>query len=180
MLSFYYKPHHERGNQQMATDKQQDILRIAQQEQKLQFEAFDKASAWELGQRLKVTCEKAAMATTIEIRLARETVFLYAMPGTAASNADWARRKRNVVELMGKSSYAVGLSCEEEGQSLEALMGLPTRQYACHGGSFPIKVKGADCVGVVTVSGLPQREDHIIVVQVLAQMCGIDPSEVEL
>ena len=72
----------------------------------------------------------------------------------------------------------MGLSCEEEGQPLEALMGLPSRDYACHGGSFPIQVKGCGCVGVVTVSGLPQRDDHILVVQVLAEMCGIAPSEV--
>ena len=162
----------------MATARQRDILRIALQEHALQLETFDKNSAWALGERLKITCEKAAVATAIEIRLARETVFFYAMPGTAASNADWARRKRNVVEMMGKSSYGVGLSCEEEGQPLEALMGLPSRHYACHGGSFPIQVKGGGCVGVVTVSGLPQRDDHILVVQVLAEICGIDPSEV--
>lgn len=178
-MVFYQKSHDEKGNQHMVSDRQRDIRCIARQEHILQFEAFDRASAWELGQRLKVTCEKGAVSTAIEIRLACETVFFYAMPGTAASNADWARRKRNVVEMMGKSSYGVGLSCEEEGQSLETLMGLPSRQYASHGGSFPIKVKRVGCVGVVTVSGLPQRDDHIIVVQVLAEMCGIDPCEVE-
>lgn len=162
----------------MNTKRQEDIQRIVLQEQFLQFEAFDKASAWELGLRLKSACEKAAVFTTVEIRLARETVFFYAMPGTASSNADWARRKRNVVEMMGQSSYGVGLWCEEEGQSLEALMGLPLRDYACHGGSFPLKVRGMGCVGVVTVSGLPQREDHILVVQVLAEMCRIEISEV--
>jgi uncharacterized protein (UPF0303 family) len=59
-------------------------------------------------------------------------------------------------------------------------MGLPLRDYADHGGSFPISVKGVGCVGAVTVSGLPQREDHALVVQVLAQMCGVDPSELAL
>jgi uncharacterized protein (UPF0303 family) len=45
----------------------------------------------------------------IEIRIAGRTVFCYAMPGTAPTNADWARRKRNTVELLHGSSYGVGL-----------------------------------------------------------------------
>lgn len=164
----------------MSTTRQEDIKRIARQEQVLQFSTFDKASAWVLGQRLKEACEAAQVATTIEVRLNRETVFLYAMPGTAPNNAEWARRKRNVVEMMDHSSYAVGLAAEEEGVPLEVAMGLPALDYAAHGGSFPINVRGVGCVGAVTVSGLPQREDHTLVVEVLAGMCGIDLVEVAL
>jgi uncharacterized protein (UPF0303 family) len=162
----------------METKRQEDIQRIALQEQALQFDSFDKTSAWELGTRLKKACEDRRIATTIEIRLSRETVFFYSMPGTAPENTDWARRKRNVVEMMDRSSYGVGLSFDEKGQSLEGLMGLPLRDYASHGGSFPLRVRGAGCVGAVTISGLPQREDHSVVVQVLAQMCGVDPQTV--
>ncbi|GFM69268.1 UPF0303 protein R02983 [Pseudomonas cichorii] len=163
----------------MNIERQEDLQRIAVQEQVLQFKAFDNAAAWALGLRLKTLCEEAGVGTTIEIRLARETVFFYAMPGTAACNADWARRKRNVVELMGQSSYRVGLSFEN-GNSLEVSMALPPRDYACHGGSFPLQVEGVGFIGVVTVSGLPQRQDHALVVQVLAEMCGIKLSEVAL
>lgn len=156
-------------------DIESDLQRIAHQEQTLRFERFDKTTAWDLGTRLKTACEEQGVSATIEVRLARETVFFYSMPGTAASNTDWARRKRNVVELMELSSYRVGRSFELQGDSLERLMGLPVRDYADHGGSFPILVKSVGCIGAVTVSGLPQREDHALVVQVLAQMCGADP-----
>lgn len=164
----------------MNPKRQEDLQRIAYQEQVLRFRAFDKSTAWDLGQRLKIACEEAGVFTTIEIRIGRETVFFYAMPGTAAENTDWARRKRNVVEMMGRSSYGVGLSAEEEGVALEVSMGLPPRDYASHGGSFPLKLTGGDCVGVVTVSGMPQREDHILVVQVLAAMCGVELADVAL
>lgn len=156
-------------------DIENDLQRIALQEQTLRFERFDKATAWDLGTRLKTACEEQGVSATIEVRLARETVFFYSMPGTTASNTDWARRKRNVVELMELSSYRVGRSFELQGDSLERLMGLPVRDYADHGGSFPILVRSVGCIGAVTVSGLPQREDHALVVLVLAQMCGADP-----
>jgi len=60
-----------------------------------------------------------------------------------------------------------------EGLTLEDKMGLPLRDYAFHGGGFPIRIVGVGCVGVVAVSGLPQREDHELVTAVLAEMCGI-------
>ncbi|MCK9815158.1 heme-degrading domain-containing protein [Pseudomonas sp. MAFF 302046] len=161
-------------------DSQNDLQRLELQEQLLKFEHFDKHTAWDLGTRLKTACEGLGVALTIEVRLVRETVFFYAMPGTAAVNADWARRKRNVVELLEQSSYRVGRSLEQQGATLEGLMGLPLRDYADHGGSFPINVKGLGCVGAVTVSGLPQREDHVLVVQVLAQMCGVGQQQVLL
>lgn len=161
-------------------DLQKDLQRMAFQEETLVFPGFDKASAWELGTRLKDACETTGAAATIEVRLGRETVFFYSMPGTTPVNTDWARRKRNVVELMELSSYRVGRSHAANGNSLEGLMGLPVRDYADHGGSFPLLVKGVGCIGAVTVSGLPQRKDHSMVVQVLAQMCGVDPKLVAL
>ena len=40
------------------------------------------------------------------------------------------------------------------------------------GGGFPLKLRGVGCVGAVTVSGLPQREDHEMVVAALAAALG--------
>jgi uncharacterized protein (UPF0303 family) len=107
-------------------------------------------------------------------------VFFSAMQGTAPVNADWARRKRNTVELLNRSSYAIGLALRQEQSSLESKMGLPTRDFASHGGSFPICVASVGCIGTVTVSGLPQREDHAIVVQALAEMCGVPIAAIAL
>ena len=44
---------------------------------------------------------------------------------------------------------------------------LPTAEYAAHGGAFPLAVRAVGRVGVVAVSGLPQVEDHQLVVRVL-------------
>ncbi|WP_181360477.1 heme-degrading domain-containing protein [Variovorax sp. WS11] len=159
---------------------EQDIERMAEQERRLCFARFDNAAAWELGIRIKALCESRSLALAIEVRLMRETVFFYAMQGTSPENADWVRRKRNTVELAQSSSYAVGRALELEGLSLEQKMGLPLRDYATHGGGFPIRVDGIGAVGAVTISGAPQREDHAIVVTVLAELCGIPLREVAL
>jgi uncharacterized protein (UPF0303 family) len=149
-------------------DIDSELERLAEQERLLRFARFDLATAWELGTRLRAAAEARGVAVAIEIRLLRETVFFCAMPGTTPENADWARRKRNSVELLQRSSYAVGRSLEQAGTSLEQKMGLPLRDYASHGGSLPIQVEGVGCVGAVTVSGLPQREDHELVAEVMA------------
>jgi uncharacterized protein (UPF0303 family) len=124
--------------------------------------------AWLLGESIKKNAEDRQFAVTIEIRICRETIFFYAMPGTAPNNADWARRKRNTTELLEQSSYAVGLALARDSETLQSLSGLPFRDYASHGGSFPIRVRGVGVAGAATVSGLPHREDHNFIVQALA------------
>lgn len=157
-----------------------DLAKLAEQEERLQMARFGAAEAWALGAGLKALAESRGQAVTIEIRLARELVFFHAMPGTSASNADWARRKRNACELLGKSSYRIGRELEAGGGSLESKMGLPTRDYASHGGAFPLKLRGSGTVGTVTVSGLPQRDDHALIVELLAPMAGVPLAEVTL
>jgi uncharacterized protein (UPF0303 family) len=161
-------------------DIEGDIAAIAKQELRLHFKTFDADTAWALGSWLRTSAKARGAALVIEIRLARETVFFHAMPGTAAANADWARRKRNTVELLNRSSYATGLALQKDQSSLENKMGLPTRDYASHGGSFPIVVEGVGCIGTVTVSGLAQREDHAMVVQALAELCGVPIQDIAL
>jgi len=160
-------------------DIKQDIAHIAQQEQRLRFPSFDEEAAWDLGTRLRSMARARGAAVTIEVRLARETVFLCSMPGTTPANADWARRKRNTVELLWRSSFGVGRALELENSSLETKMGLPVRDYATHGGSVPIFLTSGVCIGAVTVSGLPQREDHELVIEALSAMCGVG-SQAEL
>ena len=41
-------------------------------------------------------------------------------------------------------------------------------------------VDGVGCVGAVTVSGLPQRVDHELVVEALAALAGVDLASVRL
>lgn len=144
-----------------------DIEKIALQERRLQFKRFDSEVAWIIGIALKVAAEKRNVAVAIDIQLAGHSLFSYAMQGTTPDNLDWIRRKRNVVMRYHRSSYAIGLKHEKAQTTLQGRTGLDIKDYAPHGGCFPILLAGTGCVGTITVSGLPQRDDHALVVSVL-------------
>jgi uncharacterized protein (UPF0303 family) len=143
-----------------------DLALIALQERQLQFVSFDEQTAWQLGSRLHSLAIKRGLALVIDIRRPAHPLFYAALPHTTPDNAEWVRRKSNVTFRFHRSSYALGLEMEQKRSSLEA-RGLPTADYASHGGSFPICVQNAGLIAAVTVSGLPQRADHELVVEAL-------------
>jgi uncharacterized protein (UPF0303 family) len=154
-----------------------DLEKIALQEKRLQFKHFDAGVAWTVGTALKAAGEKLNAAVAIDIQLHGFPLFAYAMTGTTPDNWEWIRRKRNVVMRYHRSSYAIGLKHERAKTTLQGTTGLDLRDYSTHGGCFPIFVIGTGCVGTITVSGLPQREDHALVVSVLQdylQLTGED------
>jgi len=156
-------------------DCQADLNRIEQQEQELLWNAFNEDSAWELGTTLRELAVERQLAVVIDIRRfvphlgnhAGAPFFYAALPGTSPDNAEWARRKANVVARLHRSSYAVGLSLKARRSTIEEKYGLSAADYASHGGAFPITLAGSGVIGAVTVSGLPQREDHELVVEAL-------------
>jgi uncharacterized protein (UPF0303 family) len=160
---------------------ERDLEKIALQEKRLQFKYFDADLAWTLGSNLKDAAEKRRAAVAIEIQINGHTLFFFAMPGTSPDNADWIRRKRNTVMRLHRSSYAVGLKNQLEQTTFHDKTGAELRDFATHGGGFPIiMVGGTGCVGSIIVSGLPQREDHMLVVSVLAEYFHIPPEELAL
>jgi uncharacterized protein (UPF0303 family) len=141
-----------------------DLALIALQERQLQFVSSDEETAWRLGSRLRLLAIERDLALVIDIRRPAQPLFYAALPGTTPDNAEWVRRKSNVTFRFHRSSYALGLEMEQKRSSLEA-RGLPTADYASHGGSFPIRVQNSGFIAAVTVSGLPQRADHELVVE---------------
>ena len=84
-------------------------------------------------------------------------------------------RKSAVVSRFGHSSLYMGQLCRDAGTTLAAKFGVPVERYAAHGGAFPLIVRGVGPVGVVTVSGLPQVQDHRLVVAVLREFLAAGP-----
>jgi uncharacterized protein (UPF0303 family) len=152
----------------------EDLNRIAQQERELQLPRLDAQIAWELGSRLRAMAAERGLAVVIDVRRFGQPLFYAAMDGTTPDNVDWVRRKSNVVARFHSSSYVAGLKEKLKNQSLTEMQGLAVADYATHGGSFPLAVAGAGVVGSVTVSGLPQRADHELVIEALCAMLGRD------
>ena len=153
---------------------EQDLQILDEQEQRLRFEAFDAETAWALGSRLRAAAAERRAGCTIEIEVAGQLLFACATPGANPGQANWIRRKRNTVHHFARSSYAVGRKLERDGGTLESRHALPEADFATHGGGFPIVLVGTGPVGSVIFSGLPQREDHGLVVAALADVLGVD------
>jgi uncharacterized protein (UPF0303 family) len=79
-----------------------------------------------------------------------------------------------------RASAAGLLEAPQDGQTTLERMGLQLRDYAVAGGAFSLCADAIGCVGAVVVSGLPQREDHELVVEALAAICGVPCAEVRL
>jgi uncharacterized protein (UPF0303 family) len=167
------------GAQRVRLDGQSDLARIALQERDLVFSEFSEETAWSIGSRLRSLATERNLSVVIDVRRIAQQLFYTALPGTTPDNAEWVRRKSNVVFRFHRSSYAVGLDLEQKQSSVEA-RGLPTADYASHGGSFPIRVQNAGLVAAITVSGLPQRADHELVVEALCLELNQDYSAFRL
>jgi uncharacterized protein (UPF0303 family) len=157
-----------------------DIERIALQEKELRIPSLDMQFAWDLGSRLRALAIERGHALAIEVRRPNQQLFYAALEGTTPDNAEWVRRKSNVVARFHRSSYAVGLHLQNKGTTLEETQGLSIADYAPHGGSFPLHIQGSGVVGSVTVSGLPQRADHEFVVEALCAQLGHDYPSLKL
>jgi uncharacterized protein (UPF0303 family) len=158
----------------------EDIERLALQELELRLPRLDAQIAWELGLRLRTMAEERNLAVVIDVRRFGQPLFYAALGGTTPDNAEWVRRKSNVVARFHRSSYAIGLKLKAKNETLVEQQGLPLADYATHGGAFPLATADAGVVGSVTVSGLPQRADHELVVEALCAMLGRDYAELRL
>lgn len=146
-------------------DGDDDLLaRLEAEEEELQFTAFTNDTAWELGHALVAAARRDALAVTVDIRRGEQQLFHYALAGTAADNDEWIERKNRVVRRFGHSTLYMRTA---EGDAFADNYLLDPTLYAAHGGAFPVIVRDVGVVGTVTVSGLPQEEDHRLVVSVL-------------
>lgn len=145
---------------------------LREQEDRLVFSRFDNLDAWRLGSRLVELGIERGLPIAVDIRRGTQQLFHTALPGTVADNDVWIARKVAVVERFGQSSFRVGRRLAEQGRELGAGDGLDPALYAAHGGGFPIRVRDVGVVGVVTVSGLPQAQDHALVVEAVTAHLG--------
>lgn len=158
----------------------EDLVLIAKQEHRLKFPKFDEEVAWNIGCRLRDMAIARSAPVVVEVRRFGQLLFFCAIAGSTPDNAEWARRKSNVVARFHRSSYGLGLELQQKNTTLADRFGLALTEFAAHGGSFPIAIAGSGVIGSVAVSGLPQRADHELVVEALCSELQCEYDEVRL
>jgi uncharacterized protein (UPF0303 family) len=147
-----------------------DILeQLLQEERELQFMCFNESTAWQIGCQLVERAQRDGLPITIDITRGSQQLFHVSLPGTSTDNDEWIKRKVRLVYRFGHSSFYMGQRLKSKGKSIEEAYLIPEGDFAPHGGCFPVIVKNTGMVGTITVSGLPQEEDHKLVVQAIRE-----------
>jgi uncharacterized protein (UPF0303 family) len=145
-----------------------DILKqLLEEEQELQFNRFNEETAWQIGSQLVELAQSKDLAVAIDITRGTHQLFHASLPGTSPDNDEWIKRKVRLVYRFGHSSFYMGQLLKSKGKSIEQAYLISENEYGPHGGCFPVIVKGTGMVGTITVSGLPQEEDHKLVIQAI-------------
>jgi uncharacterized protein (UPF0303 family) len=145
------------------------LEQLLQQEHELQFASFNESTAWQIGCQLVEHAQKERLPITIDIMRGSHQLFHASLHGASADNDEWIKRKVRLVYRFGHSSFYIGQLLKSKGKKLEEAYLISESEYAPHGGCFPIILKNTGMVGTITVSGLPQEEDHKLVVQAIRE-----------
>lgn len=148
-----------------------DIAELEAEFASLYLPHFDEAQALALGRILVDIALAERLPVVVDIRTADRTLFHAGLPGSAPLNDLWARRKSNTALMFQLPSMLVVARNRVKGEPLEK-HGLSGADYADSGGAVPIRVTGIGVVAVATVSGLPQVEDHRLVVRAIRALAG--------
>lgn len=157
-----------------------ELALLVRQEETLQYTRFDETTAWQLGSYLYDQASTESWPLVIAIRRFDRPLFFAARPGVTSDNHEWVMRKQRTVQRFLRSSYRIRYQLALDNQDITQRYHLSPAEYASVGGGFPIIVKGAGLVGSVTVSGLPDRQDHQIIVDALCELLGHDRNALSL
>lgn len=142
-----------------------DVSELEDQLAELRFSSLSHEEALALGMDLASRAEERNWPLAVSVFLGDQHVFRYACPGTTSENDDWIERKRKTVYKFHEPSFLVGQRMISLGKDFHAETGLD-ESFAAHGGGFPL-FAGDKFVGAVIASGVPQQDDHAIVVEAL-------------
>ena len=148
----------------------QDLEQLEREERELQLDRLTNDDALELGLALVEAAKADGAAVTIAIeRGEQRLVPPRARRHLGATTTRGSPARTTSCARFGHSTLLLRTRAEQEGRTFEEQMLLDPREFAAHGGAFPLIVRGAGVVGTVTVSGLPQVDDHRLVVRVLRE-----------
>lgn len=140
---------------------------IDEQEKKLRFSSFSFDIAKRICSKVVQSVQQKGETGFVLARVNGLTVYARCLSGGSLNNEEWARRKANLCERYGISSYHVVRRLERDGKTL-ASCGMNDEDYGFSAGSFPILLTSGVCIGSITFSGMSGEEDHQVVASQIA------------
>lgn len=153
----------------MAESLEEELRKVEAEERELVLESLDNDDALDLGLALVEKARARRLPVAIDVERCGQRLFHVAMPGSAPDNFHWIERKKRLVNRTYRSSYSTNLKLRVKQRTLAEELYLDEKDYAPHGGCVPLVVRRVGFVGTLTVSGLPQRDDHLLAVEVLRE-----------
>lgn len=155
------------GENQPAEALEALITQIEAEVAELQFTRFSNDDAVALGQLLVQLGVGRNLPILIGISKPNHILFRAALDGATPDNDHWLEAKTRTAARYEAPSLLVGLRARRGGGRFEDNPIIDLSAHAAHGGAFPLYIRGVGAVAIVTVSGLPQVEDHRLVVEAL-------------
>lgn len=143
---------------------------LAEEQQGLLLDRFDYDFAWRLGFMMRETAASAGAPVAITVAHGADLVFSVLMPGATPDNSDWAAGKRAVANRFHRSSLAMRLEAEQGKFDFHRRYRLDESRFVASGGGVPLMLRNGTLIGTVAVSGLPDVEDHRMIVDALRQL----------
>jgi uncharacterized protein (UPF0303 family) len=145
---------------------------LAREQTDLLLNRFDYEFAWQLGSKMRELAAERAAPVAITVAHGTDLVFASLMPGATPDNSDWAMRKRAVAHRFHRSSLQIRLEAERGKFDFNQRYRLPLSDFVASGGGVPLIESNGTLVGTAAVSGLPDVDDHCLVVGALRLVLG--------
>ena len=145
---------------------------LAAEQEELLLDTFDYDIAWALGQILRDRASAIGAPVAIEISHGTTPVFVALLPGATVDNLDWTGRKRAVAHRFHRSSLAMRLEAEKAGFDFNERYRLSKETFVASGGGVPLILRNGTLIGTASVSGLPDADDHRLIVEGILALIG--------
>ncbi|WP_290797879.1 heme-degrading domain-containing protein [Flavihumibacter sp. UBA7668] len=134
---------------------------------RIELKQFSNRLALEMGLAIIELVKNRNQIIGVEIARLNQPVFLYIDESLPVDKHHWIKRKANTAKHFEESSLSVRFELERKNRSLEQFYGLNENEYVAKGGAIPLFVDGAGLIGIITVTGLPDTDDHQLIIDAL-------------
>jgi uncharacterized protein (UPF0303 family) len=130
---------------------------------------LDESVAIELGQILLEKAAADGMEVAMEVHLRGRLVFRAALPGSDSENDRYLAGKLHAVNETGHASLH-GSKVYRDGLAASGATDTRVPESGPFGGGFPLRTLDGEVAGVALVSGLPEEDDHAMIVWAIGRL----------